>query len=141
MPDEITELIPPKTDWLSSDRFNIEDYNRIRNNILYIHGIANQVYPSFELESMGEIKNSYDGYWTANEFNAIESNVYAINDHILSKDYGVPQRFFPNGAFIKWDELNRIESAISSMNAILARQKGSIPRLQFRLGNYKSIKI
>nr|DAJ85768.1 MAG TPA: hypothetical protein [Bacteriophage sp.] len=33
MPDEITELIPPKTDWLSSDRFNIEDYNRIRNNI------------------------------------------------------------------------------------------------------------
>ena len=141
MPDEITELIPPKTDWLSSDRFNIEDYNRIRNNILYIHGIANQVYPSFELESMGESKNSYDGYWTANEVNAIESNVSAINDHILSKDYGVPQRFFPNGAFIKWDELNRIESAISSMNAILARQKGSIPRLQFRLGNYKSIKI
>jgi hypothetical protein len=141
LPDEITELIPPKTDWLSSDRFNIEDYNRIRNNILYIHGIANQVYPSFELESMGESKNSYDGYWTANEFNAIESNVSAINDHILSKDYGVPQRFFPNGAFIKWDELNRIESAISSMNAILARQKGSIPRLQFRLGNYKSIKI
>ena len=141
MPDEITELIPPKTDWLSSDRFNIEDYNRIRNNILYIHGIANQVYPSFELESMGGSKNSYDGYWTANEFNAIESNVSAINDHILSKDYGVSQRFFPNGAFIKWDELNRIESAISSMNAILARQKGSIPRLQFRLGNYKSIKI
>ena len=141
MPDEITELIPPKTDWLSSDRFNIEDYNRIRNNILYIHGIANQVYPSFELESMGESKNSYDGYWTANEFNAIESNVSAINDHILSKDYGVSQRFFPNGAFIKWDELNIIESAISSMNAILARQKGSIPRLQFRLGNYKSIKI
>ena len=141
MPDEITELIPPKTDWLSSDRFNIEDYNRIRNNILYIHCIANQVYPSVELESMGESKNSYDGYWTANEFNAIESNVSAINDHILSKDYGVSQRFFPNGAFIKWDELNRIESAISSMNAILARQKGSIPRLQFRLGNYKSIKI
>lgn len=141
MPNEITELIPPKTDWSSSDRFNIEDYNRIRNNILYIHGIANQVYPSFELESMGESKNSYDGYWTANEFNAIESNVSAINDHILSKDYGVSQRFFPNGAFIKWDELNRIESAISSMNAILARQKGSIPRLQFRLGNYKSIKI
>lgn len=141
MPDEITELIPPKTDWLSSDRFNIEDYNRIRNNILYIHGIANQVYPSFELESMGESKNSYDGYWTADEFNAIERNVSTINDHILSKDYGISQRFFPNGAFIKWDELNRIESAISSMHAILARQKGSIPQLQFRLGNYKGIKI
>ena len=27
----------PKTDWKETDRFNIQDFNRIKNNLAYLH--------------------------------------------------------------------------------------------------------
>ena len=29
--------INPKTDWTKNDRFNYSDYNRIKNNLNYLH--------------------------------------------------------------------------------------------------------
>lgn len=135
------EWIEPKTNWnANSDRFNIDDYNRIKNNLTYLHEYASELYVPFETEDMGE-DATYPIDWDVDKFNAFERNLEEINKKIYTQDFGVSQTFYPNGVFIQSDELNRIESAILSMKDILDRQKAGVRRLPFRLGQYKSIRI
>lgn len=130
---------PPKTDWKPTDRFNIEDYNRIKNNLVYLHELAESMWKPFEVEDMGADIDSYEAYWNVDVFNMFESNLEVINNNIFTQDYGYSQMFFENGPFIKWDELNRIESAILSMDEILKRQKFGLRKLSFRLGKFKEV--
>ena len=92
------------------------DYNRIKNNLTYLYELAQEVYKQFSIVDMGADIEDYTGWFTAASFNNFESNLDTINKNIFTKDYGVSQRFFDNGQFIKWDELNRIESATLQMN-------------------------
>ena len=46
----------PKIDWVSTDSFNFEDYNRIKNNIAYLYEMALDFYSSVQLEDMEMIK-------------------------------------------------------------------------------------
>lgn len=130
------EWIEPKTDWSTGDRFNIGDYNRIKNNLTYLHEYANELYVPFETEDMGE-DATYPIFWDVDKFNAFERNLDEINKKIYTQDFGVPQTFYPNGVFIQADELNRIESAMLSMKDVLDRQKEGVRRLPFRLGQYR----
>ena len=41
------DWIKPKTNWASTDKMNLEDYNRIKNNILYLKEKANEVNKEF----------------------------------------------------------------------------------------------
>lgn len=135
------EWTEPKVNWLSTGRFNISDYNRIKNNIQWLCEKANELYKSFSYADMGNDVVTRDSYWKVEFFNAFEQNLETVNKNILTKDYGVSQRFFENGPFIKWDELNRIESACLSMKDILERQEaGLTTRLSFRLGNMKGVR-
>ena len=131
----------PKTDWKITDRFNITDFNRIKNNIYYLHEKAMETSRYFKIDHMGEDIESYDGYWNVDYFNAFEQNIEIINQNTFSKNYGVAQRFFENGPFIKWDELNRIEKACLSIKEILERQEKTITRLDFRLGSMKGVRF
>ena len=131
----------PKTDWKITDRFNITDFNRIKNNISYLHEKAMETCRYFEIDHMGEDIESYDGYWNVDYFNAFEQNVEIINKNTFSQNYGISQRFFENGPFIKWDELNRIEKACMSIKEILERQEKTITRLDFRLGSVKGVRF
>lgn len=137
----VTNGTTPKTDWKSTDRFNIEDYNRIKNNLNYLHEQAVALWRSFDIDDMGEDMTDRTQYWDVDVFNMFETNLDAINQNILSKDYGVAQRFFNNGQFIKWDELNRIESATLDMMNILERQKAGLRRIAFKLGQFKEVRI
>ena len=131
----------PKTNWVSTDRFNIADYNRIKNNIQHVFEKANKLYKSFTFENMGNNIASEDSYWQVEFFNAFEKNVEILNKNTFSKDFGVSQVFFENGPFIKWDELNRIENACAVLKEILDRQEaGMTTRLSFRLGNMKGVR-
>lgn len=134
------EWIEPKTDWSTSDRFNIVDYNRIKNNLTYLHEYANELYVPFDTEDMGE-DATYPIFWDVDKFNAFERNLDEINKKIYTQDFGAPQTFYPNGVFIQADELNRIESAMLSMKDVLDRQKSGVRRLPFRLGQYRLIRI
>lgn len=126
----------PKIDWSSTDRFNISDYNRIKNNIQWLCDKANELNKSFPYADMGNDVATYDSYWKVEFFNAFEQNIETINKNILTKDYGISQRFFENGPFIRWDELNRIENACKSMKKILEDQEAARTlRLSFKLGN------
>lgn len=134
------EWIEPKTDWAATDKFNIVDYNRIRNNISFVHNALSEINMHFNIQSMGEDMTDYSSYWTAEVFNAIEANVAYINSRMENKDFGVTKTFFPNGAFITYDELNRIESATLDMKTAIDNIKKGIRHIPFRLGGYKAIR-
>ena len=138
---EVTLWHTPKTNWKATDRFNYVDYNRIKNNLTYLHDLAQEVYKQFSIVDMGADIEDYTGWFTAAAFNAFESNLETINKNIFTQDYGVSQRFFNNGQFIKWDELNRIESATLQMNDLLERQKATLRKLPFRLGAFREVRI
>ena len=132
--------IEPKTDWnAETDRFNIEDYNRIKNNLEYLHEKAVQLYHSFSIIDMGE-DAEYPDFWDVNKFNAFEQNLNTINQHVYTRDFGASQTFYPNGIFIQAGELNRIESATLRMKQMFDGQENALQRLSFRLGAYKSIR-
>ena len=135
------EWSEPKTNWISIDRFNIADFNRIKNNLQWLYEKAVKLYKNFDIADMGEDITSFESYWNVAFFNAFESNVDVINNIIYTKDYGITQRFFENGPFIKWDELNRIESACLEMKDILDRQESGLQRLSFRLGGMKGVNV
>lgn len=137
---EVTKWHKPKTNWTVNDRFNFEDYNRIKNNLEYLHEEAEVLWKPFEIEDMGMEIWDYVTAWKAKYFNAWEKNLEIINKNILTKNYGFTQIFYENGVFIQWNELNRIESAILSMKGILDRQKLGLRKLSLNLGNFKGVK-
>ena len=62
-----------KTNWLSSDYFNADDYNRIKSNIEDLLEIALKYYRDFSLHSIDEVTvNTIPTYAI---LNAIEDNV------------------------------------------------------------------
>lgn len=130
----------PKTNWVSTDRFNISDYNRIKNNLEYLGMMGLEIYKFFTLDDMGEDKTSYAGYWTPAEFNLFESNLELIKANFPASNIGTRKTFFENGPFIDWEELNRIESALLAYYNMASLQRGTIPRLAVRLGNVKGVK-
>lgn len=131
----------PKTDWSSTDRFNISDYNRIKNNIEYLRQIGNEVYKYFQINDMGEDKTSYAGFWTPAEFNLFESNLELIKANFPASNIGTRKTYFENGPFIDWKELNRIESALLNYYNMATLQKAILPRLSFRLGGMKGVRV
>lgn len=139
--DMAIEWTEPKTNWSSTDRFNISDFNRIKNNLKWLHNKSIELYRDFAIEDMGEDITSYESYWNVNYFNAFEENVNKINSEIYSQNFGISQNFFENGPFIKWEELNRIENACLQMKDILERQELGLQKLSFRLGSMKGVKV
>ncbi|MCD7724281.1 MAG: hypothetical protein LUI12_01790 [Clostridiales bacterium] len=135
----MAEWETPKTDWVETDRFNIYDFNRIKNNILYIYEEAKTIWGDFSIEDMGDDIDSYSAYWDVDCFNAFETNIDTINEHMLSQDYGYRKTFYENGVFIDYSELNRIESAILKMKKIVDGRNASLRRLAFRIGLPKGI--
>ena len=131
--------IEPKTDWTSQDRFDAVDYNRIKNNLEYLHEKAIELYKPFSIIDMGE-DIGYEDFLYADEFNNFEQNLEKINENVYTNDFGETQIFYPNGAFIQANELNRIESATLRMKKMLEGQKNALRRIPFRLGAFKSIR-
>ena len=138
---EVIKWHPPKVNWKITDRFNIQDYNRIKNNLEYLNERASKLYAQFIIEEMGPDKETYRSYYYAYEFNRFERNLEVINKHILTQDYGVSQKFYDNGHFIDYRELNRLEGAILEMNILLDNLEAGLARLSFRLGDWKGVKI
>lgn len=134
----------PKTDWAVTDSFNIVDYNRIRNNLIYLRDIALNIFDYFDIDSMGAdyvVGVDEDKYWIVSIFNAIETNLETINTATLNLDIGATTTFYENGAFIKASECNRIESATLALYEQIKEQIANIPRLSFTLGRYRLPKV
>lgn len=131
----------PKVSWKPTDRFNWEDYNRIKNNLKYLHERAVFLVKPFEIEDMGDDITSELELWPVDVFNKIERNLEKIDKNTYNTDYGEKQTFYENGVFIQWNELNRIESATLSINDMMNRQEIALRKLPFYFGRFKEVRI
>ena len=75
----------PKTDWVITDSFNFEDYNRIKNNIAYLRELSRTLYIDFPYENMGDDKTGYADFPYAEEFNNLEDNLESIKDNTFGR--------------------------------------------------------
>ena len=138
---EIVKWKTPKVDWKPTDKFNFVDYNRIKNNLEYLHEKAIQLYKAFSIIDMGEDILVYTANWDSDKFNLFEKNLETINKNVYTQNIGASQTFYPNGIFIKYDELNRIENASLLIKTLLDNQTLALRRFPFRLGAFKGVRI
>jgi hypothetical protein len=124
----IMAWITPKTDWKAeydgageyvADFFNIEDYNRIKNNLMYLREIGGELFYPLPTITVGADKHypiagspdfDNDNFF-ADEINLIEDGLDALDQAIGLFQHGNKSTFYENGRFIGFAELNRIESA------------------------------
>ena len=136
-----------KTDWKAQrdatgafigDYVNIEDYNRIKNNLIYLRDLVEDFFGNLETFTVGADKTSHAEYYYADEWNLIEDGLQKIQDRINLWDFGEKQTFFDNGQFIAYAELNRIESAELKLYEVINNSAVNRQRLAFRLGTRSS---
>lgn len=106
------EWITPKTDWVKTDQFTYQDYNRIRNNLLYINDKLNTNYPSKKIIlDLGDDKTGYNNDYYASEFVAFENALDSFTRVGRNVNVGAKSNFKGNESFADADALNRIEKS------------------------------
>lgn len=104
------EWITPKTDWAKTDQFTYQDYNRIRNNLLYLNEQINETYTNLSRElDLGEEKTGYTNDYYPSEFEAFEDALESFKRIGINVNIGERINYKGNDSFIDFDSLNRIE--------------------------------
>lgn len=139
----------PKTNWKAQydvtglfigDFFNVTDYNRIKNNLLHLREMAARLMGNVPVITVGADKhypsshNMENDYFYADEINLIEDGLAALDARLPFVDFGSKKTYYPNGAFIDYTELNRIERAELNLYNILTDSIAGQRRLAFKLG-------
>lgn len=128
-----TAYMETKTNWKSSDFFNVQDYNRIKRNLNDIRWLALTLWPDFTFEEMGEDKSYEDYSFYADEINRFEANVEHICQGTFPFQVGERQTFYDNTPFIGWKELNRLEEACRLMYSNIKSRDNGRKMLPFTL--------
>ena len=132
----------PKTDWhgetdpegiYTGDRFNAEDYNRIKNNIQYLHDLALELYEPYTHSDMGDDKDP-GNFFYADEINLMETNFTNLVANTLNRDYGTQPLYYANGLTMDFNELNRLESATLNMYVLLTNEKQGVRHFTWNFG-------
>lgn len=132
----------PKTDWYGytdgdgiyhGDRFNTEDFNRIKNNLAYLREIAVAMYQEFSINDLGDDR-SKDQYFYADEINQLEENISLIAANTFKPDVGEAPLYTANGKIFDYNQLNRIESLILDLFNQLLNQYRGRQMLTFNFG-------
>ena len=148
--------ITPKTDWHSTydgageyveDFFNIEDYNRIKNNLMYLREIGGELFYPLPTITVGADKHlpvagspdfDNDNFF-ADEIMLIENGLEALDNAIGLFNHGQKKEYYENSAFIGYAELNRIEKAeLELYNYITDSIAGKL-HLAFRFGQRENV--
>lgn len=122
----------PKTDWVNTDYFNIEDYNRINGNIQVIHELSAEVNPEFEIVELSD--KTYSDYIYADEFNLIEQNFAAISKGTYPYTVAEAKSYYANQPTPDYAEFNRLESLLLQRYEYLLGQISGRRTLSFVLG-------
>ena len=133
----------PKTDWVITDSFNFEDYNRIKNNFAYLRELSRTLYIDFPYENMGDDKTGYADFPYAEEFNNLEDNLESIKDNTFAFYDSERKNWYENNPTPTYEDFNRLESACLKLydgfnRQIATKQKR---RLGFRLGQMSCIRV
>lgn len=121
--------ITPKTDWHGEmvegvyvgDRFNAADFNRIKNNLIYLRDLAVKMYEEFTIQTVSADKTVKDFFY-ADEINKLEQNLNTINNNTLKRSYGNTPTYVDNGNTMDFAELNRLEGATLDLYEKLTNQ-------------------
>lgn len=133
--------IEPKTDWTLDDYFNIGDYNRIIGNLEYLKELGNELFYGIpDIESLGDEKD-YTSMIYAREINAIEDCLEKLNINTYDFGIGIKTTYYANQSTPLYSEFNRIESAILLLYNTMTAHKKALPRLSFRLGEQKGVRV
>lgn len=125
----------PVTNWAADRKFNLEDYNRIKNNLKYLKTLADSIYRSFDITELGEDLSDEEHWWSPTEINALEDALDEIfRASALPINIGEKKSFQYNGLFIQYSELNRIESACLNIYTLAQSQARTRKHLKFVLG-------
>lgn len=133
----------PKTNWAvnldsegnyTGDWFNAVDFNRIKNNFVYLRDLAITMYPTFQINDLGSDRDYSNFGPYADEINSLEENLDIINTHTINKNYGTRPTYYANGIIIDVGELNRLESATLDIYNTLANQYTGRRMLTWRFG-------
>lgn len=102
--------ITPKTNWDRTDKVEYSDYNRIRNNLLYINDTLNEMYPDkAQTLDLGDAL-TYSANYLPSQFNAFEDALESFTRIGVDVNIGAKKTFSGNDPFITYNELNRIEN-------------------------------
>lgn len=126
----------PKTNWTSNDYFNVEDYNRMINNIIFLQKRINELFYNFPEIKVGENKMVGDLIF-AKEINDIEEAVELLNSMSYQGEIGNKMLFYTNKPTPMWWEFNRLENAMLFLYTSMNAHKKTLPHLSFRLGGEK----
>ncbi len=132
--------LTPKTDWESTDFYNLTDYNRIRGNLLYIKGFAKKFLGKVTyLKTMTE-KTSYSESFTPDEVNNLQNNLGRINELTYELDIGDDTEYEEGGYTPTYEQWNRLESYTLEIRDNLIADNPNLTRLTQKLGNSDSIR-
>lgn len=130
----------PKTNWVATDSFNATDYNRIVNNLIYLHDMAGMIFPAISFVEM-DGNQTFTSIPYARLYNAVEDNLEALNAGTFNLDIGEKKTFASNGKLPTFAEYNRIESACLALKEQLEINVDILPTLPQTLGNWKGVKV
>ena len=122
----------PKIDWELSSRFDMRDFNRIKNNLEYLKELFLTLYPGISWQNMGADKG-YRDYQYADDINKFEDNLEVLSSSFIGLGVGDKKIFYENQPFIDFIELNRIEKGIQMLYEQLYGSSHSRPMLQITL--------
>lgn len=131
--------ITPKTDWESSDYFNIEDYNRIAGNLEYIRAFRWKFVKILNYIKMGRKTTHYD-YLMPDEVNNFQENLHFINDRSYQLDLGDDTTYVKDGNTPTYEQWNRLETFTENIHDMLVEDNPQLGRLQMKFGNLDSMK-
>ena len=124
--------VSPDGEYLG-DYFNAADYNRIVNNLAYLHTLAEKMYRNHKSPALAAHKE-VGAYYYADELNSIEDGLEKLNVQTVNTEIGNKKTFMSNGPSIDFNELNRIESAMLNIYGKLTNQYDGRRKLKFKLG-------
>ena len=142
----IGEWTSPKIDWSGEwdgsayvgDYFGYIDYNRIKNNLLFLIGYASQMYDVTNYD-FGEEKVEAEPIY-ADEINMFEDALETVN----AETYGFSfekKTWRENKPVPSAEDYNRIESMELKLYETLVAQRKAQRALAFRLGSQKGFKV
>lgn len=134
-------MLTPYTAWTiqydsegeyTGDFFNVEDYDRIKQNIEYLREYAYFLYGGFTLRGMVAV--TVESYGYASTIDALDANLEAIAANTFRPPDMLPVKQWrgnqpPPGA----DDWNRIENTCLLLFEQFERQSACLPKLAFEL--------
>ena len=127
----------PKTNWVSDDYININDYNRIIGNLSYLSELEKELYSPISIDELSE--KAVDEFPYANEFNSIESFLDGLSSDTFPFLSYVRGYWIDNGPTPTYNDMNRIENACLAFYKGYNRQKLTRPKLSMTLGRKQSV--